>query len=125
MINPLFLPELREMLAEKNSAAMREFCTSLHPARTADFMEGLSEEEIWSVLQHADIARRVEIFHYFDRSNQTEIVERMDRAEAAELIAEIDPYRYDLRIVSMRVLLNDNHTCAPTTTRLVRHLASY
>ena len=127
MINPLFLPEIREMLAEKNSAALREFCTSLHPARTADFMEGLSEEEIWSVLQHADIARRVEIFHYFDRSNQTEIVERMDRAEAAELIAEIAPDdRVDLLNTVDPLIVDELLPLLPTEERRdFLHLSAY
>ena len=50
MINPLYLPELRLMLAENNAAELRDFCEALHPARTADFMEGLSPEEAWAVL---------------------------------------------------------------------------
>ena len=41
MVNTLFLPELREMLAENNAFELREFCTALHPARTSEFMEGL------------------------------------------------------------------------------------
>ena len=45
MVNTLYLPELREMLTENNAAELQEFCTALHPARTAEFMEGLSAEE--------------------------------------------------------------------------------
>ncbi len=33
MINTLYLPELREMLAEQNHEALSEFCTALHPAQ--------------------------------------------------------------------------------------------
>ena len=66
MINTLFLPELREMLAENDVEQLREFCTALHPARTAEFMEGLGRDEAWSVLQHADDGLRAEIFSYFD-----------------------------------------------------------
>ena len=50
-MNTLFLPELREMLAEDRTDELREFCTALHPARTAEFMEGLDDEETWRVLQ--------------------------------------------------------------------------
>ena len=35
MVNTLFLPELREMLGAGNAQEMAEFCTALHPARTA------------------------------------------------------------------------------------------
>jgi len=91
MINTLYLPELREMLAENNTAELREFCTALHPARTAEFMEGLTAEEAWAVLQHAEEAARVEIFGYFDRQKQLDVLRRIDRAEAGQLIAHLPP----------------------------------
>ncbi len=91
MINPLFLPELREMLAEHNSDEMREFCEALHPARTADFMEGLSAAEAWEVLSNTDADRRTEIFPFFDLTTQAEIVESQDRHQIAELISVMPP----------------------------------
>ncbi len=91
MINMLYLPELREMLAENNADEMREFCTALHPARTAEFMEGLSADEAWQVLQHADAETREEIFRYFDEDKQVEILESQDRHEIAGLVAEMAP----------------------------------
>ena len=53
MVNSLFLPELREMLAEHNSEDLREFCFALHPSRIAEFMDGLTADEAWQVLRHA------------------------------------------------------------------------
>ena len=53
MMNTLFLPELREMLADGQTQELVEFCVALHPARTAEFMEGLDHSEMWQVLQHA------------------------------------------------------------------------
>ena len=67
MINTLYLPELREMLESSDVEGLREFCTALHPARTAEFMEGLTATESWTVLQAADQPTRVEIFAYLDR----------------------------------------------------------
>lgn len=86
MVNTLYLPELREMLAENDAAELREFCTALHAARTAEFMEGLTAAEAWAVLAHADPETRAEIFGYFDRDKQIEIVENSDRADIAQLI---------------------------------------
>jgi magnesium transporter len=85
----LYLPELREMLAESDSDGLHEFCTALHPARTAEFMEGLTAAEAWQVLQHADPETREEIFSYFDPDKQLEILETQDRTEMAELVAEL------------------------------------
>jgi magnesium transporter len=91
IINTLYLPELREMLAENRAAELREFCSELHPARTAEFMEGLTAEETWAVLQHAEPSVRAEVFGFFDRPRQVEIIETADRATMARLIAELPP----------------------------------
>ncbi len=91
MTNTLYLPELREMLAEDNAAELREFCVALHAARTAEFMEGLTAAEAWAVLQHADQGTRAEIFGYFDRDKQVEIIESADRAEIGKLVADLPP----------------------------------
>ena len=89
MVNTLFLPELREMLAENNEFELHEFCTALHPARTAEFMEGLEAADAWSVLRHADLKLREEIFGYFPHAKQVETIESQDRAEVAELLADL------------------------------------
>jgi magnesium transporter len=89
MVNTLFLPELREMLAENNTFELREFCTALHPARTAEFMEGLEPDEAWRVLQHADLKLREEIFSYLPHDKQVAIIQTQDRGEIAELLADL------------------------------------
>jgi len=91
MSNTLYLPELREMLAEENAAELADFCTALHPARTAEFMEGLTAKEAWAVLHYAEVPLRVEIFGFFEENNQVEIIETQDRAEIAEFIGHLPP----------------------------------
>lgn len=89
MINTLYLPELREMLELSDVDGLREFCTALHPARTAEFMEGLTAAEAWTVLQAADAGTRVEIFGYLDRQKQIEIIETCDLESVSPLIADM------------------------------------
>lgn len=89
MINTLYLPELREMLELNDMEGLREFCTALHPARTAEFMEGLTATETWAVLQAADPPTRTEIFGYLDGQRQVEIIESCDPERAALLIADM------------------------------------
>ncbi len=86
MVNTLFLPELREMLAENNERELREFCAALHPARTAEFMEGLDANEMWRVLQHAEPSARSEMFHYFDWDRQIELLATQDEKQVAKLV---------------------------------------
>lgn len=88
MVNTLFLPELREMLSEANEAELREFCVALHPARTAEFMEGLEDDEIWRVLQYADPSLRAEIFGYFEWDRKVELLRNQQFAEIAELLKQ-------------------------------------
>jgi magnesium transporter len=85
----LFLPELREMLAEGNEAELREFCEALPPARTADFMASLTAEESWKVLQHASPETRAEIFTYLEHAMQVEVISTQDRDQVAALLGEL------------------------------------
>ena len=89
MINTLYLPEIREMIALGSEDGLREFCTALHPARTAEFMEGLTPTECWQVLHHADSKTCGEIFSFLERDVQTEILETQDQQQVADLIAEL------------------------------------
>lgn len=89
MINTLFLPELREMLAESNAQELREFCTALHPSRTAEFVEGLASSEIWRVLQHAEKNLRAEIFSYLEHDCQLAMLLGEEERQVAELVTHI------------------------------------
>lgn len=89
MINVLYLPELREMLAEHDEEGLREFCIALHPARTAEFMEGLEPQEMWNVLQFAELSTRAEIFGYFELEQQVKVLEIADPKEAGLLLGEL------------------------------------
>lgn len=91
MTNTLYLPELREMLAENDVATLSEFCTALHPARTAEFMEGLTVQEAWAVLLHAEVPLRVQIFGFFEQVKQIQIIETLDREQIATFIGQLPP----------------------------------
>ncbi len=91
MINTLYLPELREMLAASDLDSLREFCTALYPARTAEFMAGLTPSEAWAVLLSTEPETRVEIFSYLEEELQDAILETGDPQELSELITDMPP----------------------------------
>lgn len=91
MINTLYLPELREMLAANDLVELREFCTALHPARTIEFMEGLTPDEAWSVLSATDRDTRAQIFVYLPEEMQVAILETGDPKQLSQLIADMPP----------------------------------
>ena len=91
MINTLYLPELREMLAENDSDGLRSFCEALNPVRAAEFMSGLNSEETWRVIQQTDLESRVDIFSYLDPDKKNEVLENCQINEVAKLVAELPP----------------------------------
>jgi magnesium transporter len=102
-INPLILPDLREMLVEHDHAGLAQIANELHPAMLADITEGLSDAETWELLNHADIHRQADIFAYFPLDRQVELassggrepmsklIEAMSHDSRVELIRRLDP----------------------------------
>ena len=84
--NPILIPELRLMLAEDDSAGLREVAEELHPATVAEFTEGLDNAEVWRVLDTVPVERQAEIFPYFPLSRQVELVTAADRAHLGPLL---------------------------------------
>lgn len=91
MLNTLYLPELREMLAEQDHRGLRDFCEALNPVRAAEFMSGLTPEETWQVLLETNSDYRVQIFSYLGRDKKHTILEQQPLEQIAELVAELPP----------------------------------
>jgi magnesium transporter len=91
MINPLFLPELREMLATEDRQGLTEVMTELHPATIADFSEGLSVEETWQLLDHASVERQAEVFSFVPLDKQVEMVAGIGRDRMSKLLEAMSP----------------------------------
>jgi magnesium transporter len=89
MAHPLFAPEVNLMLAEGNTAALREFCESLHPATVAEALDtGFTPEQIWEVISHAPIRTQASIFEYLPPALQVEMAERA-RPQMGQLLSKM------------------------------------
>ncbi len=86
MSNPLLLPEIRQMLAEKETQGLAEIMTELHPASIADFAEGLTVEEAWALLSHGDVSRQAEVFPFFSAEKEQELIEGVGRENMSRLL---------------------------------------
>ena len=97
MPNVLFLPELRELLAEGDDENLREIMTEHHPAAVADFSEGLSAEETWALFDRAPLENQAKVFSFYPAAKQDEMVRSGDRQRLSHLL-EIMPHddRVDL-----------------------------
>jgi magnesium transporter len=84
--NPILLPELRLMLADGDTAGLREVAEELHPATVAEFSEGLDEADIWRLIDTVPVERQAEIFPYYPLPRQVELVKAADRAHLGPLL---------------------------------------
>jgi len=84
--NPILIPELRVMLAEGDTAGLREVGAELHPATVAEFSEGLEDGEIWQLLDALPVERQAEVFPYYPMARQVELVKAADRQHLGPLL---------------------------------------
>src|SRR5262245_52177360 len=102
MAHPLFTPEIRQYVQEKDAASMTVFLETLHPATVAEALsEGFKPEEVWAVLQNTDIKTQAAIFEYFPIEMQVEMVEGIGRQQMAKLIEQMS---HDDRVDLLRRL---------------------
>src|SRR6476646_6617115 len=101
MAHPLFGPEVKQMLAEGNSAGLKEFCESLHPATVAEALdEEFTTEQIWEVISSASIRTQASIFEYLPPALQVEMAEQA-RPQMGELLSKMS---HDDRVDLLRRL---------------------
>ncbi|MBY0461240.1 MAG: CBS domain-containing protein, partial [Gemmataceae bacterium] len=77
MVHPLFSPEIKLMLGERNAEALRDFCEQLHPATVAEALDDeFSPEQMWEVIGHANIRTQASIFEYLTPAQQVLMAEK-------------------------------------------------
>ncbi len=89
MKNPLLIPELRELIAANDMAAIREFCAETHPETVAELLGGLEHPEIWRILHMLDTPLRAHIFSHFELDLQVELATGQNRRQMARLLEEM------------------------------------
>lgn len=91
MRNPILSTELRELIEKKDTAALKKFCMTGHPAAIAEILADLEPQEVWEVLNHADLSIKSDIFSHLDIELQAEIIDHLRRSEIVWLITEMSP----------------------------------
>jgi magnesium transporter len=90
MAHPLFAPEARLMLQEGDTAGMKTFCETLHPATVAEALaDEFKPDEVWRFLQTTSIKNQAVIFEYFPIETQVQLVDCAGRAHVAKLIEQM------------------------------------
>jgi len=90
-VNPLLIPELRELILEKNENELRNFLERLHPAQAAELIEGLTPEELSWVLEILADEKEALIFQYLPENVQFELAVGAGHKELAKLVTALFP----------------------------------
>uniref|UniRef100_A0A7C4GGB2 Magnesium transporter MgtE n=1 Tax=candidate division WOR-3 bacterium TaxID=2052148 RepID=A0A7C4GGB2_UNCW3 len=91
MKNPLLVPELRELVAEGQFEALREFCETTHPVVVAEMLSALEAAEAWEIMRHAAPALQAEVFTNLDQDRQVELLGILSRDDMARIVADMPP----------------------------------
>lgn len=101
MAHPLFGPEIREMLADRDEVGLRSLCDSLHPATVAEALDDeFTPEQVWGVISPSDIRTQASIFEYLPIARQVDMVEQA-RPQVGQLIGKMS---HDDRVDLLRKL---------------------
>lgn len=98
MYHSLLKPDLREMLTEQDVRGMAEFCDVLHPAVTAEVLEGFEIAELLHVLDSCPLRKQVEILEYLPLAVQVSIVESLDQTDRKRLSRLLEEMSSDDRV---------------------------
>lgn len=82
----LILPDVQQMLHEGDEHGLQAFCRVVHPLGVAEILEELEDAQVWSVLDHAELSLRVEIFEYISLRRQAELAQALDSARLSQLL---------------------------------------
>ena len=86
MSDPLFLPEIRELMANNDIKGLDKFCSASHPAIIAEYIAALHPKEIGRILRSIDIKVAVDILGNMDESLLIEVFEEMNTSDVVLLI---------------------------------------
>src|SRR5215208_6409782 len=88
MAHPLFGPEVRMMLEDKNAVGLKAFVEALNPATVAETLSGdtFTVEQVWEVLGQAEPRQQARVFEFFPIDWQVKMAEGAGRPQMARLI---------------------------------------
>ncbi len=91
MLGTLLGPEIKEMIARRDFAGLRETFADFPPAEAGEVIAELPEEErvvVFRILPHALAA---DVFEYLDSDAQEALLKAMGTAQAANILNEMSP----------------------------------
>lgn len=83
MHNPIFVPELRQMLALGDAEAISNVVNELQTTTVADFSEDLEVDETWQLLHQGPIEWQAEVFTFYPAWKQLEMLQEIEHPQSS------------------------------------------
>jgi magnesium transporter len=90
-MNPLLIPELREMVRDKEAGELTAFLAKLSPSQSAELIEGLKYDEIGWILETLPGDLKAQVFAYLPGDEQQALAAGTARAVIARLLDGMKP----------------------------------
>jgi magnesium transporter len=91
MVGKILLPEIRDLIAERNFGALRELFREMPPADVAEVILDLPEDEQVIIFRLLPNALAADVFEYLDAEPQQQLLKAMAHEQVAAILNEMSP----------------------------------
>ena len=91
MVGKILLPEIRDLIAERNFAALRDLFREMPPPDVADIILDLDEDEQVIIFRLLPNALAADVFEYIDVDAQQQLLKAMAHEQVAAILNEMSP----------------------------------
>jgi len=91
MVGKLLLPEIRDLIAERNFGALRELFREMQPADVADIILDLEEDEQVIIFRLLPNALAADVFEYLEPEPQQQLLRAMAHEQVVAILNEMSP----------------------------------
>src|SRR5947199_4522480 len=91
MVGKILLPEIRELIAERNFAALRELFREMPPADVAEVILDLPEDEQVIIFRLLPTPLAADVFEYLEPDAQQQLLRAMAHEQVVAILNEMTP----------------------------------
>src|SRR5207247_3267583 len=91
MVGKILLPEIRDLIAERNFGALRELFREMPPADVAEVILDLPEDEQVIIFRVLPAALAADVFEYIGVEEQQKLLRAMAHEQVGAILNEMSP----------------------------------
>jgi magnesium transporter len=91
MVGKILLPEIRDLIAQRNFGALRELFREMPPADVADIILDLEQDEQVIIFRLLPTTLAADVFEYLDSEPQQQLLKAMAHEQVVAILNEMSP----------------------------------